>query len=387
MIRKAFTLVELLVVIAIIGILIALLLPAVQAAREAARRTQCVNNLKQFGIAMHNYHDAYQALPASRSGPVLHCYGCGVNGCYHGQMWSALFSVLPFSEGSQFFEIYTRIVADHNGVSSRMWLRAGHNDQYSDLFLQPIPFFMCPTDGEASQLTAKAFDNDFEPNRKSSYSTCRGDSHYSLFNRTRTSPVNPGVHRGIFASMAWYDAGACADGTSNTAMLSEHVCGGANPNYNSGSDGLLKGSIHIAPLLATIVNDPGACLAIKNGKSITGTRFNHNRGGFRFDGRPMGGGFTTILPPNSPSCGGYYSGNTPTNTHDFNGSGIVSPSSNHTGGVNLARVDGSISFVSDTVDNNGGTAPAPASEMIPKASPYGVWGALGTRDGGESVSL
>src|SRR5450432_3245114 len=90
--NRAFTLVELLVVIAIIGILVALLLPAIQAAREAARRSQCVNNLKQVSLAMHNYHDTYQTLPP------------GNHSCCWGT-WQV--SILAFIEERQLGEMYT----------------------------------------------------------------------------------------------------------------------------------------------------------------------------------------------------------------------------------------------------------------------------------------
>ncbi|MBQ1864865.1 MAG: DUF1559 domain-containing protein, partial [Thermoguttaceae bacterium] len=108
---QGFTLVELLVVIAIIGILIGLLLPAVQAAREAARRMQCTNNLKQFGLAMHNYHDTYKVLPPGNTffnernsahpltGTGL---GCEAGGVYHGMMgWPAF--ILPQIEGASLY--------------------------------------------------------------------------------------------------------------------------------------------------------------------------------------------------------------------------------------------------------------------------------------------
>ncbi len=89
--RRAFTLIELLVVIAIIAVLIALLLPAVQAAREAARRAECVNNLKQIGLAMHNYHDTMGSLPP---GKLECCYGT----------WQAY--IMPFMEQSALFNAY-----------------------------------------------------------------------------------------------------------------------------------------------------------------------------------------------------------------------------------------------------------------------------------------
>jgi prepilin-type N-terminal cleavage/methylation domain-containing protein len=98
--KRGFTLVELLVVIAIIGVLVALLLPAVQAARESARRAQCVNNLKQVGIAMHGYHDTYLKLPP------------GARSCCWGT-WQM--EILPFIEQGQLAELYTALPEDAPG--------------------------------------------------------------------------------------------------------------------------------------------------------------------------------------------------------------------------------------------------------------------------------
>ena len=383
---KAFTLVELLVVIAIIGVLIALLLPAVQSAREAGRRAQCVNNLKQFAVAMHNYHDIHASFPAGRSGPG--CY-CPAN-CSHGSNWSGLFFVLPFIEQSPLYQIFETMRTDNDGRASRVYhnsMEGGHNDAYQELFVQAIPIFACPSDGEASLLTVQAYDNDFNPTRKGSYSTCRGDSHYSLYNlrSTSTSADTGGLYRGAFGSMRWFDISSFRDGTSNTAFLSEHVCGGWNPQYLSSSDGRLKGST-VLSTGSGIVANPTICLNARNGTEVLGTSFTHLRGAFRFDGRIGGSGFTTILPPNSPSCGGYNpSSATAFSSNNYYHSGIMSPSSNHPGGVNVARADASVIFVSDSVDNAGGTAPAPRNETDP--SPYGIWGAFGSRTGGEGKTL
>ena len=100
----AFTLVELLVVIAIIAILVVMLLPAVQAAREAARRSQCQNNFKQIGIALHNYHDAYTVFPSGAIQCEPHFLGSACPGLYQGRDWSA--SILPYIEEHEVFDLW-----------------------------------------------------------------------------------------------------------------------------------------------------------------------------------------------------------------------------------------------------------------------------------------
>jgi prepilin-type N-terminal cleavage/methylation domain-containing protein len=101
--RRAFTLVELLVVIAIIGILVALLLPAIQAAREAARRTQCNNNLKQIGVALHNYHDVFKSFVYMKGGTNGYGDASRFDGNYNRR--SGIISLLPFMEQGALYDI------------------------------------------------------------------------------------------------------------------------------------------------------------------------------------------------------------------------------------------------------------------------------------------
>ena len=135
--RKAFTLVELLVVIAIIGILVALLLPAVQAAREAARRMQCTNHLKQLGLANHNYHDVHKTLPPMRCGTDR---STGNNLRATGISMSGLVSLAPFYEAQAVYD-YARA----RNFRPVPWNTA------EGTWTVRIPTLLCPSDEEMSR--------------------------------------------------------------------------------------------------------------------------------------------------------------------------------------------------------------------------------------------
>lgn len=183
---RGFTLVELLVVIAIIGVLMALLLPAVQAAREAARRMHCLNNLKQFGVALHNYHDKYRSLPAGWIGPSG--YGWGV-------------AILPELEQSTLYE--------NLQVSSFPSVPPPDAASEYDVAL---PVFVCPSDAGPDENVNYSH-NGTEGYKKANYIGVNNGGEFVVH--------AGGSERGIFGIATWTRLGDVTDGTSNTFAVGE----------------------------------------------------------------------------------------------------------------------------------------------------------------------
>ena len=346
--RKAFTLIELLVVIAIIAILIALLLPAVQQAREAARRTQCRNNLKQLGLALHNYHDVYSCLPFGST-----------HSDAPGQRWARLsghVALMPYVEqGNAFNEIQS------TGANRFPW-----DGGYTPWTTQN-PGLLCPSDAVTSEGA---------PLAKTNYMFSRGDSPWD---HNQWSGNGSRGMRGMFMGAGdGLDGnnGVCrrfrdvTDGLTNTIAMSERIQAKSGSNFvNDGGTALNCG-----PTFRE-TNPSNALTFVANG-AYTGDvgRWGGTRA---FDGAPAFTGCTTVLGPNK--------GSFTMNTWDGE-DGIYEPASQHTGGVTVLMGDGSCRFVSDNIDTGNTTAPprdAPGQGC--GNSPYGVWGALGSVAGREII--
>jgi prepilin-type N-terminal cleavage/methylation domain-containing protein/prepilin-type processing-associated H-X9-DG protein len=233
--RRGFTLVELLVVIAIIGILVALLLPAVQAAREAARRVQCMNNLKQLGLAAHNHHSAKQVFPTGYLGPVPASQNIGGD-----QVVGVLAFLLPYCEQQAVYDgITTDLRLDKR---TKPW----PNDAGTWTMAQyKLSVFRCPSDNPevSTQGTIYCLNTYFEaPSTiwQAGYVVMNADGGKAL-GRTNYIGVAGGYgitdvpladnYRGIFTSRSNYEIGEIRDGTSNTLMFGE-CSGGFDPATN-----------------------------------------------------------------------------------------------------------------------------------------------------------
>lgn len=335
--RLAFTLIELLVVIAIIAILIALLLPAVQQAREAARRTQCKNNLKQIGLAMHNYHDVSNQFPISIG------WGAWPDGTANQdrrQAFSDKVYLLPYLDQGP---IYNQ--TDFNDFPWNVWNQNSNVAQSGRL-----PVFNCPSNANTAEAG---------PNGDFTYAINNGVMNYAPDDMNIVSG-REGSHNGVaqYVGHRWVSnqpvgVSNMVDGSSNTAIYSEFGIVPCNPSET----GRQTMQVH-----TWVPNVPHRQLreeCLNNVGHINNCGRHRLRGSswaWSFVGN--GSAYSHNMNPNEKPC---YS-----QQGDWWGSTVMSASSFHEGGVHVTMGDGRVEFFTENIDND-------------------VWVAVGTRNGGESV--
>jgi prepilin-type N-terminal cleavage/methylation domain-containing protein/prepilin-type processing-associated H-X9-DG protein len=223
--RKAFTLVELLVVIAIIGILIGMLLPAVQQVREAARRVKCANNIKQLGLALHNHHSAKGHLPAGTAYLDLSAnsfLGFG----YNRQAWGV--DILPFIEQQSVFDRYDPKLV---GVGYSNWYNTANSNSPDAPAAAQVASLLCPTDGQ-SEYPRKIGNNWYA---LCNYLAFIGDRPYQHGLPSSHPNLNaPASKPAAFGTGVWRRFEDIRDGTSNTLMLGEYLTGTNETNEPRG---------------------------------------------------------------------------------------------------------------------------------------------------------
>ncbi len=294
--RPAFTLIELLVVIAIIAVLIALLLPAVQSAREAARRIQCVNNLKQIGLALHNYQESRTALPGADM----------VYNSVNATELSALSQILPYLEQSN---VYSTINFDFS-YSDATNLTAMNT---------VINGFICPSD-LADPIPSLGGQTNYMANMGS-----------GIVWQAPTGPnVGMPAPNGVFYGDSSTTFAAITDGLSNTTFFSERV--------------LADGNNSIVSPIADVFFSPGFPLTPDDAmQQCLAVNINDLNNQFPlFMGAPWLNGqhiFLHATPPNSRSCGFFIALRA-----------VMPPSSRHPGGVNVVFGDGSVKFIKDSIN-------------------------------------
>ncbi|MHB1561260.1 MAG: DUF1559 family PulG-like putative transporter [Isosphaeraceae bacterium] len=363
---RGFTLIELLVVIAIIAVLIALLLPAVQAAREAARRAQCTNNLKQLGLAVQNYQQQTNAIPA-----VNMFLGSSAGGWGWDPTWMVF--LLPMMEQNPMYNAW-----NFSAWADTMDGGPGIN---TTVTYSAITSLLCPSENQKTRP--------FQPYAPTNYfGNYGGPNVIRMWSGaivpfyTVCTPANAGS--GFTIGQGWWGADSnlgffglesFTDGTSNTAVISEKLIGNANgsPMPYASSGYLAKRGIFLTgniPYTFNSLNQGMAMMGMQGCKSVSGAQAaspNSWMLGFTwsigYQWHWMVNAYNHYNTPNGLTClnpsdqssqgwGGY--------------AGMSPPTSNHPGGVNVGFADGSVHFIKDSI------------------SPQAWWG-IGTRNGGETI--
>ncbi|WP_145422258.1 DUF1559 domain-containing protein [Planctomycetes bacterium K23_9] len=408
--------VELLAVVAIIGVLVGLLLPAVQAAREGARRHSCANNLMQIGIATHAYHASFKQFPTQLSGTD----GSTVAGRDNDRRLSVFVAILPFM-GQQVVadDIATaqaKSGGDEMGMmgmfgeyfdeDTQQWVttdgdeegaKAGEPKDYLAGGPEPfcrdygpwqieIPSYRCPSDPGVGLPSMG----------RSNYAACMGDGLVAI----NTGPMKSvqgtfvidkqrqlqcdAAMRGVFVPRQVTSLRDVRDGAANTLLYAEAA--------TDLGDRDLRTAAAIGPGQAILRDSPrwytgNDLVDVERPefwrvgtKTILAAVTDGGRG-FRWaDGMPLFTGFNTILPPNGALV---------LSANRDDSSGLFSSSSRHQSGVTACFVDNSIRFISDSIDAGDQSAATPYSGSPTEntRSPFGIWGAMGTRASSELVQF
>jgi prepilin-type processing-associated H-X9-DG protein len=319
-------------------VLIALLLPAVQAAREAARRMRCSNNMKQIGIALHNYHDTCGSLPAA-----INYTGTATSAATDTPYWAWQTSIAPFLELQSLFDSLDVRSKTLVTVVTEIKNETAQGNIWYEIVKKPLPAFRCPSDDGGNLNTIRDFgggtpllNKATKPLGTANYVLSQG-LHFAVIDWSLSPFYNKGTPRGVFYANSWHNFNAITDGTSNTFAMSERDTkheatiwfGGSQVNDNANGGIRSVGRTHLELNLAVVNNDLGQ-VTTTNGQK----------------------GF----------------------------------SSRHSGGANFLYVDGSVHFVTDTINSVVNSTIWNATDGIKDLSTAGVYQCLGERNDGRTVS-
>jgi prepilin-type N-terminal cleavage/methylation domain-containing protein/prepilin-type processing-associated H-X9-DG protein len=346
---SGFTLIELLVVIAIIAMLIGLLLPAVQSAREAARRIQCTNNLKQFGLALQNYHDALLCFPFGKGADYMKSFPDAP--VY--ARWSSHSQLLPYLEQGPLFSAVNFALPPEVppiGAMGMGFMPAYVNLNRANATVSRIMLsaFLCPSDASGPGPDDWNAGNNYFGNEGTWL--CDACEQFP-------STIAPGeLPRGPFYNRSCVRLASLSDGTSQTAFFSEKRRGTGSTNLRNDMF-MMDPAASLALTYQTCTNLDTSMVMVLTSRlgatwaigDMTCTTYNHVSG------------------PNSRTCAGMSSDMMMGGTQMVNMAVQLPPSSYHPGGVNVLFGDGSVHFLKDNVAID-------------------VWRALGTRNGGEVTS-